>query len=209
MPRLTSRSARSVAAISSSEAAAAIRSRSKRAPRDHPGGRGEAELERVDGVEEVLLVLLQVLVVGQRQRVHHAVQRARWPTTRGALARSSSAASGFFFCGMIDEPLVHASRQLDEAELLAGPEHELGAQPREVGRAGRRGAEEVEDEVAVGDGVDRVRRDARRSRARAATSARSVSKFTPASAPAPSGSVRGLRRRRSAKRSRSRSSIQT
>ena len=28
---------------------------------------------------------------------------------RGALARSSSAASGFFFWGMIDEPLVHAS----------------------------------------------------------------------------------------------------
>ena len=31
------------------------------------------------------------------------------PTIRGALARSSSAASGFFFWGMIDEPLVHAS----------------------------------------------------------------------------------------------------
>ena len=28
---------------------------------------------------------------------------------RGALARSSSAASGFFFCGMIDEPDDHAS----------------------------------------------------------------------------------------------------
>ncbi len=33
----------------------------------------------------------------------------RWATTRGALARSSSAASGFFFCGMIDEPDAHAS----------------------------------------------------------------------------------------------------
>ncbi len=28
---------------------------------------------------------------------------------RGAFARRSSAASGFFFCGMIDEPLDHAS----------------------------------------------------------------------------------------------------
>ena len=54
-------------------------------------------------------------------------------------------------------------------------------------RARRRGGQEVEHEVAVGDGVDRVRRDARRSRARAATMPRSVSKFTPASAPAPSG----------------------
>ena len=33
----------------------------------------------------------------------------RWPTTRGAFARSSSAASGFFFWGMIDEPELHAS----------------------------------------------------------------------------------------------------
>ena len=33
----------------------------------------------------------------------------RCAATRGALARSSSAASGFFFWGMIDEPLDHAS----------------------------------------------------------------------------------------------------
>src|SRR3954467_15292871 len=33
----------------------------------------------------------------------------RWATTRGALARSSSGASGFFFCGMIEEPDAHAS----------------------------------------------------------------------------------------------------
>ena len=57
---------------------------------------------------------------------------------RGALARSSSAASGFFFWGMIDEPDVQRVGQRDEAELLAGPQHELGAEPAEVRRAGRR-----------------------------------------------------------------------
>jgi len=31
------------------------------------------------------------------------------PSIRPALARTSSAASGFFFCGMIDEPVVKAS----------------------------------------------------------------------------------------------------
>ena len=70
-------------------------------------------------------------------------------------------------------------------------------------RAGRGGAEVVEDEVAVGDGVDRVRRDARRSRARRRPSARSVSKLTPASAPAPSGSSSTCERTKR-KRSRSR-----
>src|SRR5918993_5310811 len=33
----------------------------------------------------------------------------RRAATRGALARSSSAASGFFFCGMIEEPEAQAS----------------------------------------------------------------------------------------------------
>ena len=56
-------------------------------------------------------------------------------------------------------------------------------------RAGRGRAEVVEDEVAVGDRVDRVRARRARSRARAATMPRSVSKFVPASAPAPSGSA--------------------
>ena len=77
---------------------------------DHAGRRGEAEPQRVDGVEEVLLVLLEVLVVGQRQRVQDAVQRGEVRRRRAApCARSSSAASGFFFCGMIEQPLVQAS----------------------------------------------------------------------------------------------------
>ena len=33
----------------------------------------------------------------------------RLPMTRPALARTSSAASGFFFCGMMEEPVVKAS----------------------------------------------------------------------------------------------------
>ena len=56
-----------------------------------------------------------------------------------------------------------------------------------MGRAGGRRGEVVEHEVAVGDRVDRVRGDAEKPSSRA-TARRSVSKFTPASAPAPSGS---------------------
>ena len=97
--------------MSSSAAAAASRSRSnvdrRRASRS---AAASAQLERVDRVEQVLLVLLQVLVVGQRQAVQHAVERrSGGATIRGAFARSSSAASGFFFCGMMLEPDAHAS----------------------------------------------------------------------------------------------------
>ena len=119
------------------------------------------------------------------------------PTTRGAFARSSSAASGFFFCGMRRRAGGEVVGELAEAELLARPDHDLGAQPREVRRADRPPRQVVEHEVAVGDGVDRVRRDARRSRARAAIASRSRSQLSPASAPEPSGisaARRGARR---------------
>ena len=91
----------------------------------------------------------------------------RREATRGALARRSSAASGFFFCGMIEDPEAHASATWQKPNSSERPEDDLRAEPREVRRAGRRGGQEVEHEVAVGDRVDRVRRDLRRSRARA------------------------------------------
>ena len=163
----TSRSATSVAAISSSAAAAAIRSRRKRDAADHPARGGEAQLERVDRVEEVLLVLLHVLVVGQREAVHHPVQaRSRWPTTRGALARSELGRVGVLLLRHDRRARAHASGSSTKPNSSTGPQHDLGAQARQVGRAGGRGAQEVQHEVAVGDRVDRVGRDARRSRAR-------------------------------------------
>ena len=178
----------SVAAISSSAAAAASRSRSKLIALEHPRRRLEREVERVDGVEELLLVLLHVLVVGQREPVEHAVQRGQ----PGDDARRLAAQQ----LGRVRVLLLRHDRgagrpgvgHLAEAELLRRPQDDLRAQPREVGRARRGGGHEVEHEVAVGDRVDRVRRRRRRSRAPRRPGWRSVSKFTPASAPAPSGS---------------------
>ena len=54
------------------------------------------------------------------------------PSSRPALARTSSAASGFFFCGMIDEPVVKASVRRDEAELRRHPDDDLLGQARQV-----------------------------------------------------------------------------
>ena len=79
----------------------------------------EAELEVVDGVEERLLVLLEVLRVGERQAVHHPGEGRKPDAIRGALARRSSAASGFFFCGMMLEPeeKSSASSQKENSSL--------------------------------------------------------------------------------------------
>ena len=68
-------------------------------PLEHPARGREAELERVGGVEEVLLVLLEVLVVGEREAVQDAVERdepARRPAApwRAAARRRPGSSSG-------------------------------------------------------------------------------------------------------------------
>ena len=60
-------------------------------------------------VEQRLLVLLQILVVGERQPLHHGESTTSPPIARPALPRASSATSGFFFCGMSEEPVQKAS----------------------------------------------------------------------------------------------------
>ena len=62
----------------------------ERDPAEHPGRRLQAQVERVGGVEQVLLVLLHVLVVGQRQAVQHAVQRDQVGRPRAAPSRAAA-----------------------------------------------------------------------------------------------------------------------
>ena len=127
---------------------------------EHLGRHAQAQLERVDRVEERLLVLLEVLVVGERQAVQHAVERHQAP---GHARRLRAQQLG----GVRVLLLRHQARarrervgHLAEAELLARPEHDLAAELREVGGAGGGGRQVVEHEVAVRDGVERVLRDA-------------------------------------------------
>ena len=56
----------------------------------------------------------------------------RAPAMRPVLARTSSAASGLRFCGMIEEPVEKGIRQPGKAELRRGPHHDLFRQPRQM-----------------------------------------------------------------------------
>ncbi len=75
VPACTSHSARSVAAAAGVSAAACIRSVSKPAVAEQPAQRREGQADLVDGVEQRLLVLLEVAVVGQRQALQRGQQR--------------------------------------------------------------------------------------------------------------------------------------
>jgi hypothetical protein len=63
--------------------------------------------------------------------------------------------SGFFFCGMIDDPVANPSSS-SAAERRRGPEHHLLADARQVHPDERRHEQELGHEVPVGDGVDGV-----------------------------------------------------
>jgi hypothetical protein len=63
------------------------------------------------------------------------IRLVRQPAIRPEWPRTSSAASGFFFCGMIELPVDSASGSVDEAERLARPDDEFLGQAREVQRA--------------------------------------------------------------------------
>ena len=125
-------------------------------PAQHALGHLEAGLDGVDRVEERLLVLLHVLAVGQRQRVHHAEQ--------GLVGGGDARALGAQQLGRVGVLLLRHDRrargerlvELAEAELRGAPDDDFRAEPREVHRAGRGGGQVVEDEVAVGGAVDRV-----------------------------------------------------
>ena len=73
--------------------------------RDHPGEGGQEDGEGVDGVEDGLLVLLEVAVVGQREALEGGQQPREVADQPSGLPRASSATSGFFFCGMMLDPV--------------------------------------------------------------------------------------------------------
>ena len=125
-------------------------------PGEHPLGCVEAGLDRVDRVEQRLLVLLHVLAVGQRQRVHGAQQGEEVGRDPGALGAQQLGRVGVDLLRHDRRPRGEGLVEPAEAELAARPDDDLRAEPGEVHRAGRGGGEVVEDEVAIGGAVDRV-----------------------------------------------------
>ena len=116
---------------------------------DHPGHRRQEQVDRVDGVEEVGLVLLQVLVVGERQAVEDAEQPGEVRRQARRLRAGQLGGVRVLLLGQHRRARGEGVVELDEAVLVAGPEDDLGARgargarragPRSAGsRPGRRG----------------------------------------------------------------------
>ena len=72
---------------------------------DHAGECRQQHFKRVHLVEYGFLVFLQVARVAVGRPFKVASRPVRSPMSRPDLPRVSSAMSGFFFCGMMDEPV--------------------------------------------------------------------------------------------------------
>ncbi len=133
--------------------------RNERGGGDHARQRAERQADLVDSIEERLLVLLQVPVVGEGQ----PLQRHQQPgevadDTTGAAARQ---------LGDVRVLLLRQHRrpggvgviEPGEAQLVARPQHPLLPHPRQVDGDESQIEQRLGDEVPVGDGVEAVLED--------------------------------------------------
>ena len=125
--------------------------------RDEPGEGAEGEGAGVERVEERRLVLLEVAVVGERESLEGGEQPGEVPDRAvRSCPRASSATSGFFFWGSMDEPVAYSSAR--RAKPNSAPVQSTISSPRRERWTMRERADEerLGDEVAVGDRVERV-----------------------------------------------------
>ena len=124
---------------------------------DHAGHGGKRQHQGCERVHRAFFVLLHVLLVRQREPLHHdqqCLERAdnasglrphQLGGIRVALLRHDRGAGG------------EAVRERDEADEGRAPDHDLLGEARQVHRRDRGGGQRLQDEVAVGDRVERVR----------------------------------------------------
>ena len=122
----------------------------------HAGHGGERQRQAGKRVEDLLLVLLHVLGIGERQALHDDQQRGE-----GA---GDAAGLGAHQLGGVRVALLRHDRgaggeavgEPDEAELRRAPQHDLLGEARQVHGANRGGGKRLQREIAVRHGVERV-----------------------------------------------------
>jgi len=120
------------------------------------GEEGQHVAQRVGGVKERLLVLLVVLVIGERLALHHRQQRNQRAVDTPGLAAHELGNVRVLLLRHDRGTGAEAVGDGDEAETRAHPDHQLLRQAGDVHHRHRRGGEEFDREVPVGHGVERV-----------------------------------------------------
>ena len=120
----------------------------------------QAVLERIHGVEQRLLVLLVVLVVGERLAFHQHQQAGQVADDAPGLAAHQFGHVGIFLLRHDAGTRAERIWKFHEAELLGGPYHHLLAPARQVRRGDGGARAELDGEVAIAHRIEGVRGDA-------------------------------------------------
>ena len=126
--------------------------------RAHQPGRGA---DGVGRVEQPLLVLLQIAVVGHRQPLQQGQHGHEVAHDAAGLAAREFRDVGVFFLRHQRRARGVGVGNPDEIEFRAGPQDHVLRQPREMHRQERGGRAEFHDEIPVADGVHGVLRQLR------------------------------------------------
>ena len=132
--------------------------------RNHTGHNRQALHERMSGIERALLVLLQVLVISKRQALHGHEQLHQVAIHTAALAADKLGKVGIVL-------LRHDRRaggvrvgKRDKAKFGARPQHDLLGKTRQVHRHDGSGVMQIEQEITVGNRIERVGNHARKAK---------------------------------------------
>ena len=99
---------------------------------DELGVDSEAELHRVDGVEDAFLVLLEILVVGERQALDRREHRHEMADDASCLAAYELRDIWVLLLRHHRGTCAVRVVELDEVELAAAPENGLLGEPGEM-----------------------------------------------------------------------------
>ena len=156
MPRCTSHSARSVAAeygrVGGGLHAGGVEGRR----RQQTAQRLEGAVDLVEGVEQRLLVLLEVAVVGEREALQRGQEAGEVADDTAGLAAGELGDVGVLLLRHHRRPRRPGVVEAHEPELVGRPQAHLLADAREVDGEQRDVEERLGDEVAVADGVEAV-----------------------------------------------------
>ncbi len=123
---------------------------------EHAGHRSQAQGHLLDGVEERLLVLLQITVVSEGQALEGREQAGQITDEAAGLAPRQLGDVGILLLRQHRRARRVGVVEPYEPELIARPQHDLLADAGEVYGQQRESEERLGDEVAIGDGVEAV-----------------------------------------------------
>ena len=119
----------------------------------HPGHGADCQIQVIERPEDRRFVLLHVLVVGQRQALHHGVEGHEIAADRANLGAHQFSRIGIALLRHNRRAGGIGIRKADEAELGIRPDHHLLGQPRQMSRAKGGAGQGLKREITVPDTV--------------------------------------------------------